>query len=272
MAHNLQERYSALVDAKLRKTLVTKDNLIFNNKYEGNPKAGLVKIPVRDKEVEVINYDKTNGIALGESATTYLDLVLDKDIAVNELIDGFDAVAVPDNIVADRIESAGYSLGLTIDKASIGVLETQGTKASDKVAVDETNAYKKIMKARTELSKAGVPAQGRFLIASPEVMESIMQDDRFIKQGDLSQELVMAGVVGKIAGFNVFESCNMGATTEFICGHPDYCHRVEEWQVPVHVQDLSGSGSYIGASAVQGRKIFGVKVSKAKAVYVKQNA
>ena len=48
--HTLQDRYSPLVDAKLRNTLVTKDNLIFNNRYEGNPKAGKVKIPVRDTE------------------------------------------------------------------------------------------------------------------------------------------------------------------------------------------------------------------------------
>ena len=50
MAHALQERYSKLVDEKLRATLVTKDNLIFNNRYEGDPKAGMVKVPVRDTD------------------------------------------------------------------------------------------------------------------------------------------------------------------------------------------------------------------------------
>ena len=38
----------------------------------------------------------------------------------------------------------------------------------------------------------------------------------------------------------------------------------------VHAQDLSGSGKYIGASAVQGRKIFGMKISKPQTVYVKR--
>ena len=51
MEHIAQERYSTLVDEKLRYTLVTKDNLIFNTRYEGNPKAGKVKVPVRDTEV-----------------------------------------------------------------------------------------------------------------------------------------------------------------------------------------------------------------------------
>ena len=62
MAHANQERYSALVDAKLRATLVTRDGAIFNTRYEGSPKAGKVKIPVRDTEVAVKAYDKANGV------------------------------------------------------------------------------------------------------------------------------------------------------------------------------------------------------------------
>ncbi len=50
------------LDAKLRATLVTRDNTIFNNRYEGSPKAGKVKIPVRDTEVAVKAYDKANGV------------------------------------------------------------------------------------------------------------------------------------------------------------------------------------------------------------------
>ena len=38
----------------------------------------------------------------------------------------------------------------------------------------------------------------------------------------------------------------------------------------VHAQDLSGSGKYIGASAVQGRKIYGLMISKPQTVYVKR--
>nr|DAK75163.1 MAG TPA: hypothetical protein [Caudoviricetes sp.] len=43
-----------------------------------------------------------------------------------------------------------------------------------------------------------------------------------------------------------------------------------EWQTPVHLQDLSGSGKFIGASAVQGRKVYGIKVSKPKTLYIKR--
>lgn len=283
MAHTAQERYAKLVDAKLRNTLVTKDNLIFNNRYEGDPKAGKVKIPVRDTEVEVKDYDKANGIDPSVGSTTYLDLTIDHDEAVNEVIDGFDAASVPDGIVAERLDSAGYSLGLSMDKNSMDVLQSQtdANISATKTAITASTAYKEALAAKRVLSRAGVPNEGRWMIVSPEYLELLLQDPLFVKQGDLSQELVQQGVVGKIAGFIVFESNNMDfesttrvdskkTTTEFICGHPNWYHRVQEWQVAVHLQDLSGSGKYIGASAVQGRKVYGIKVSKPKTLYIKR--
>lgn len=69
-------------------------------------------------------------------------------------------------------------------------------------------------------SRLGVPNDGkRWLIASPEFMEVLMSDDHFIRQGDLSQELVQNGVVGRIAGYNVFESNNtMFENTTLVSG------------------------------------------------------
>ena len=215
--------------------------------------------------------------------TTYLDLNIDHDEAVNELIDGYDADSVPDDIVAERLDSAGYSLALSIDKKSIDALESAAgaTISATKTAATEANAYKLALEAKRVLGRKGVPNEGRFLIASPEYLEVLMLDEHFIKQGDLSQEMVQQGVVGRIAGFNVFESNNMDyesttrviskkTTTEFIAGHPNWCHRVMEWQTAVHLQDLSGSGKYIGASAVQGRKVYGLKVSKPQTLYIKR--
>ena len=283
MAHTLQDRYSGLVDEKLRASLVTRDNYIFNNRYEGDPKAGKVKIPVRDTEVTVSDYDKASGVSLTSGSTSYIDLSIDRDKAVNELIDGYDAEAVPDNLVADRLDSAGYALALEMDQDSIDCLETtSGTNvATTKTAATESTAYKEVLAARTYLGRKGVPQQGRWLIVPPEFHAVLMQDDNFIRQGDLSQEMKNAGAVGSVAGFTVFESTLLAfentsitaskkTTTEFIAGHPNWCHRVDEWGVDVHLQDLGGSGTYIGASAVQGRKIWGLKLSKPQTVYIKR--
>ena len=74
--------------------------------------TGQINVPTRNGEVKVSDYDVLNGIELTQSATDYLPLPIDKDYGVNELIDGYEAQAVPDNLVAQRIESAGYSIGM----------------------------------------------------------------------------------------------------------------------------------------------------------------
>lgn len=278
MSHHMVVRYGELIDKKLRNDLVTKDGIIFNTRYEGNPKAGLVQVPTRDTEVEVENYDKQNGIEVSEGVTSYVPLPLTKDKAVNELIDGFEAQAVPDNVIADRLESASYSLAKAIDKDSIEVLEGVTTNKVTNTT-ESTTPYADLMKVRAKMSRVGVPKDKRWAIVSPEFLAKLMQDSNFIKEGDLSQELVMNGAVGKCGGFVIYESNHMTTakvdgtfnyTTEFICGHPDFCCRVMEWQVPVHLQDLNGSGKYIGASAIQGRKIYGATVTKEQTVFVQQ--
>lgn len=281
MAHAHQERYSRLVDEKLRNTLVTVDNYIFNTRYEGNPTSGKVMVPVRDTEVAVKDYDKAAGAALDVGTTTYFPLEIDHDEAVNEIIDGYDAAAVPDGIVAERLDSAGYSQALSLDTKSIAKLETKAgiTVATSKAALTDETAYKAVLEARKVQSRMGVPKDGRWLIASPEFMGQILTDERFIKRGDLSQKMMETGAVGMIAGYLVYESNNTmlenttivpgkKTTTDFICGHPNWCHRVQEWAVPVGINSLTNN--YIGASAVQGRKVWGVDISKPKTVYVKR--
>ena len=273
MAHTNQERYSALVDAKLRHTLVKKDGVIFNNRYEGNPKAGMVKVPVRDTEVTVSDYDKGNGSGTSTGTTTYMDVTIDKDKAVNEVIDGFDAASVPDNLVADRLDSAGYSLGYQMEQDATTVLEAKATSTGTTTALTAATVYDAVVDARTALSKAKVPNDNRrWLLVAPEVYGLLLKCDQFIKASDLGDQVVQTGAVGKVAGFLVFEDTTLSATTEFLAGHPDWCTRIKEWSVPVHLQDLAGSGKYIGASAVQGRSIYAHAVTKSQTLLIKKKA
>jgi len=273
--HAKRDRYANAVLEKLRFMLVTKDHFIFNTRYEGDPKAGAVKIPKRDTEARVRTYDPDTGLEVAGSATSYETLNLNIDIAVNEIIDGFDAVSVPDGVVAERLDSAGYSIALELDDTGLGLLVDSGTQISDKSASTKADIMTKVVAARTALSAAKVPAEGRYLIVSPAIMGLLLLSEEFIKAGDLSQELVAAGVVGRIAGFNVFESNNIPLTTagslevEFIAGHPNWSHRVYEWKVKPDVYDLSGDASYIGASAVKARLVYGQKISRATTVMVK---
>ena len=268
MAHIPQERYSSLVLAKLRAETILKDGVVFNNDYEGTPTAGAVKIPVRDTEVAVSAYDKANGIKASNGSTEYATLNIDKDYAVNEIIDGYDSASVPDGIVAERLDSAGYSLAAQLDKDGALALVSAAT-ANQLGEVSKANVYSKIVALRKAMNKANVPAKGRYLLVTPDVMECILNDEtHFVKASALGDEVVQTGAIGKIAGFLVLE-WNDSTNTEnllMVAGHPRFATRAMEFAVPVKLQDLSGSGTYIGASAVQGRNVYGHKVTRSVAI------
>ena len=280
MAHTLQERYGSLIDKRLNASLVTGDNVIFNNRYDGSPKAGAVKIPSRDANVTVGAYNKQTGVSMAYGSTTYITLTIDKDYAVNELIDGYEAAAVPDGLIADRVNSAGYGLAAQLDADSISVLEAQGTKAVSTAALSSSTVYEAFTTAVKALDEANVPLEGRWMIISPAMRKAIMDDTtHFAKASALGDQVVRTGFIGTFEGVPVYMSNRMmkndttfesglSTTTEFIMGHPDWCHRVREWMVDPALVDLK-DGAHIGASAVQGRMVYGLKVSKAAAVYVK---
>ena len=272
MAHEQQERYSDLVLAKLRDSLVLKDGVVFNNDYEGKPSAGSVKIPVRDTEVQVSDYDKAVGITATNGTTTYQTLTINKDKAVGEIIDGYDAEAVPANLVADRLDSAGYSLAKTVDTDGATVLLAEGT-AYNASSVDASSAYDLIVDVRRAMSKANVPTDGRYLLATPDFYAMLLKDkDHFVGASGLGDQIKQTGAVGKIAGYTVFEDSTLGENVEYVAGHPNWFAVIDEWAVPVHLQDLSGSGDFIGASAVQGRKVYAYKVTKGQTILVKKKA
>lgn len=270
MAHEAQERYSDLVLAKVRKELKLKDGVVFNNDYEGSPKAGVVKIPVRDTEVAVSDYDKANGITAGTGSTTYETMNITKDKAVNEIIDGYDSESVPDNLVADRLDSAGYALARQIDTDGATTL-LAGASVIGVESLTKDNIYGVIVDIRTAMSKDNIPDDGkRYLLATPDSYGTILKSPEFVKASALGDSVVQTGAVGKIGGFLVIEWNDATPGLAMIAGHPRFATRAGEFSVPVHIQDLSGSGKYIGASAVQGRKVYDHKVLRSiaiKAVY-----
>lgn len=310
MAHELRQSYGSIVDAKLRKTLVTRDNYIFNTFYEGLPTSGAVKIPVRDGEVAVGPYNRASatGKALTFGSTAYITAVLSNDVAVNELVDGFEADAVPDNLVADRLDSAGYNLGLYMENDALSTLtlgcngmDHSGTAfgASDvrngkKGAVVEknltsANIYQQIVELNQKMDEADVPMDGRYIIVTPATYALLLQDTtHFIRYGDRSQEMLETGAIGEIIGLKVYRSNALTSkevkvaynqstedrNVEVIAGHPLFATRVEAWKVEPFLKDLNGDATIIGASAVKGRKIFVHEVTKpqAFAMIVKEHA
>ena len=221
---------------------------------------------------------------------------------------GYEADAVPDNMVADRLDSAGYNLGLYMENDALSVL-TLGCNGMDhsgvvfgstdvrykkKGAVVEktltaANVYQQIVELNQKLDEADVPMDGRYIIVTPATYALLLQDTtHFIRYGDRSQEMLETGAIGEIIGLKVYRSNALTGkkvkvtynsstedrNVEILAGHPLFATRVEAWKVEPFLKDLNGDATIIGASAVKGRKIFVHEVTKpqAFAMIVKEHA
>lgn len=241
----------------------------FSTDYEIDGATGAIKVPTRDAEVTISNYDILNGVELTQSATDYVDLPVDKNYAINELIDGYEAEAVPDNIRANRIEAAGYSLGLKKENMAIAALVNGGTISADTTALTEQTAYKKIateiknMKARNmELSQMRV-------VVDAETELLLLTDEKFANTaGQLGAELVREGVIGKINGVPVKPNYLLPENVEFIVYDKRFAQKYEVWAVEPTIKDINDD-KHIGASHLIGREVGGLKITNALGVQIK---
>lgn len=266
--HKRKESYATQVLAISRAETNIYDD--FSEDYEKDGVTGQIMVPTRDEEVEVSDYDIKNGIELQTSGTDYLPLPIDKDYGVNELIDGYEADAVPDNLVAQRIDSAGYSIGMKKEQMAIEALLT-GTVSSDTTKLTTANVYAKIVAEIKNMKKRNMKANQMRVAISADVEELLLTDEKFSNTaGTLGEKLVREGVIGKLAGVATKPNYLMGDDVDFIIYDKRYCQKYEVWKKEPAVEDLK-DGKHIGASALQGRQVGGLMVTNKLGVQVRKN-
>lgn len=244
----------------------------FSRDYEGTPTAGAVKVPVRNTDVTMRDYDIKNGIGLEQSTTSYLTVPIDKNKGLNELIDGYEAAAVPDNIVAQRLESAAYSSAKTLEDDAIAALLATNTASTQPDSTKE-KVYENIVKDIANIAKLGVDKNRMYVAISYDVESLLLTDEKYSNTASqIGAELAREGVVNKINGVKVITQ-DLGENVEYIVYAVDWCQKVDEWKVnPVIVDLTNGSDKYIGASALKGRFVYENVVTDAKAVIVKKKS
>lgn len=267
--HKRKETYANEVLAIARAELNIYED--FSSDYEKDEVTGQINVPTRNGEVKVSDYDILNGIELTQSATDYLPLPIDKDYGVNELIDGYEANSVPDNLVAQRIESAGYSIGVKKENMAIEEL-MKGTVSEDNTPLTKENAYEKIAKEISNMKKRNMKVNSMRVVVSADTELLLLTDEKFSNTaGTLGAELIREGVIGKINGVPVKPNYLMGEDVEFVVYDKRFCQKYEVWKAEPSIEDIK-DGKHIKASALQGRQVGGLMVTNALGVQIKKNA
>lgn len=253
----------------------------FSRDYEGSPVAGAVKVPVRNTDVAIGDYDVKDGVSLSQSATSYKNIPVDNHKAINELIDGYEASAVPDNLVAQRLESGAYTVAKTLEADAIAAL-LKGT-ASTQANCTAANVYSNIVKDIAILAKKGIDKSRMYVAIDYATETLLLTDEKYSNTASqIGAELARNGVVGKINGVNVIVQDlgkkitpaeeegedDVEENVEYIVYGVDWTQAIDEWKVAPTINDLK-DGSHIGASALQGRMVYTDVVTNADAVIVK---
>ena len=265
--HKRRETYANEVLAMAKSKINIYED--FSTDYEIDGATGAIKVPTRDATVTISDYDILNGVELTQSSTDYVDLPVDKNYAINELIDGYEAEAVPDNIRANRIEAAGYSLGLKKENMAISTLVNGGTTSSDTEAMTKSNVYEKIAGEVSNMKKRNMEVAEMRIVIDADTELKLLTDEKFANtSGTLGAELVREGVIGKINGVPVKPNYLLPANCEAIIYDKRFIQKYEVWAVEPTIKDIEDD-KHIGASHLVGREVGGLKVTNSLGVQVK---
>lgn len=265
--HKRQERYADTIVKLMRKQFNIRNE--FSRDYEGNPTAGAVNVPTRNGDITLSDYDVLNGITMTQSATDYLPILVDGHKAFSELVDGYEAEAVPDNLRAQRLESAAYVTGKALELSAIAALINGGTTEASTTATTEDNVYKTIATSVKTLKARGITTDDLRIAVSADTELKLLTDSKFANtSGSLGAELVRNGVIGKINGVQVKPNYLLPENVEYIVYAPAWCQAIDEWKVEPAFNDIK-DGKHVGASALQGRMVYKDVVTNALAVQIK---
>lgn len=272
--HELQERYAQTILKVLRKKNPLR--LKGGRDYEGDPLAGAIKVAQRDTEVTVAAYDVVTGTPLTTGATVYRTITVDKNYACNELIDDYEANAVPDRMVAQRLDSAAYSMYSQEEADFITELKT-GTESTNVTALAIATAYSSISTEIGELLKLGIEPNTITVAITTDVETLLLTDTKYTNTASqIGSERAMSGVINQIRGADIVRSDKLGLinttnNVEFIAFTSDYAQVGDEWKVMPSINDLR-DGVHIGASALQGRSVYWNDLTRAVGARIKRDS
>ena len=206
---NYAEKYSPIVDERF--TLGSLTGGMVNNEYEwiGVETVNVFSIPT----AQMNNYTLTGSSRYGvpaelENAVQEMKVSQDRSFTFT-----IDRKSHDDTMMTME---AGRALRRQIEEVCIPEVDTYriaayvaGCKTAHvhtSADVTALNAYPLFLAAQEDLDNEKVPQGGRFAIVSPAFLNFLKQNENFIKQSDMSQRIMITGVVGECDGVMIVKA------------------------------------------------------------------
>lgn len=264
--------YSDISEAALANISIIR--AVANTDIERHPATGQMQVYVHALAT-VATYTPGTGVSKSNDSSSYVTLNNLKEVAVNELLDGYTVESAPMDLVQKRFEAAVLALGENIDTNALTAMESGGTEYVAAGAAKPTAAtiYSDIVNLGQELSEAKAPKSGRSLIVTPEMAALLLKtDSKVYLNTEAGLNIMQEGYIGRIAGFDVYETNLLPSGTNMIALQRRGFAYGDFWKYEPHVQSLDGSGTFIGDSAIQGRLAYNYGAIRATLIQVNNGA
>lgn len=230
--------------------------------------------------ITVNDYTRNTDMDAPETlATTDQALVIDQAKSFNFQVDDVDNVQAAGDLIDTAMGRAAYALADVSDAYLLSTIAS-GTDAgntigavSSPIALTASNVYENIVKLRTKLDKANVPVNGRTIVIPPDVYALLLNDTTHfaIVQPATGENMIVNGLVGRIAGFDVYMSNNVKTGTGTDNGKTPY------FEVTAQIADACTFAEQIikteayrmekrFADGVKGLHVYGAKVLNGKEI------
>ena len=251
----------------LRNSLVYGQPGVVNRDYQGEIAGAGSSVKIHSiGAVTVSDYTKNSDLSAPETLSdAEVVLNIDRARAFNFQIDDVDAAQQVPKVMEGAMREAAYALSNDLDSymaglhAQAGITSGFGSNATP-IVPTSTTAYEYLADAFTAMDEANAPQAGRWAVVPPWYHGMLRKDSRFVAYGtDLNRAVAQNGVIGQVAGFDVFVSNNVAATTgtkyKILFGHSS------AWTMAMQIEKVEAFRMERRfADAVKGLNVYGVKV------------
>jgi hypothetical protein len=260
------EIWSSEILVNLRNALVY--GALCNRDYEGDiAEAGDTVHITSFGAPTISSYSKYTPLNYEQLSDDTRALTIDQQKSFSFAVDDIDKRQALGGFVGQAMSDAAHGLAEVTDIYLAGVMKAAidgGAQDLGAITIDisNANAYGDVLVAmRTKLNRSKCPKMGRWAVVPPEVYAALLQDSRFVdaSQAADSGRALREGAVGRVVGFDIFESNNVPtdttATWNVIAGHPlatTYAEQIIETEA-LRLQDYFGDG-------LRGLHVYGSKV------------
>ena len=254
---NYAEKYASVVDERFKLGSLTDG--VTNQNFDW---VGVSTVHVFSRDLVTLgNYNMSGGMSRygtpSDLQNDVQDLVLTQDKAFTYIIDKktekntmgtMEAAATLaeniDNVVIPALDT--YRIAAIAAGAPTAGTHTGSNHTITKAASATTTAYEDFLGAQEILDDDKAPQGGRVAIVTPAFYNQIKLDSSFIRNGDLSQRMLLNGQVGEIDGVPVIKvpSSYMPTKTNFIITNAVVAPspvKIAEYKIHVDPPGLSGT-------------------------------